>query len=220
MNDAGIQLIETMRVEPGPSIPLLPWHRRRLQASCQALGYVWPGEALFTDLGRLSAGLDAQQNHRVRLLVDVNGAYTLTANPLPPTPQPVQILLAHEALHGDAHWLLHKTTQRPWYASSQHWLAAHPNVFDILFCNEKDELCEGSRTNVYIKNEQGEWLTPALQSGLLPGVMRQHLLDRGLVREALLSRADLLSASALRISNALRGWLDAQLTRSGPHFTQ
>src|SRR3546814_5116155 len=67
------------------------------------------------------------------------------------------------------------------------------------------DVCEGSRSNVYIRNDDGAWLTPPISCGLLPGVQRQALLDEGLVREAVLSRSDFQNAPVLRVSNALRG---------------
>ncbi|MYN14579.1 aminotransferase [Pusillimonas sp. TS35] len=214
MNDADIQLIETMRVDPGPSLPLLPWHRKRLEASCAALGYRWPGERLFMDIGRLSAGLDPTSSHRLRLLVDRNGVYSLTFGPLPPTPEPVQLRLDTRPRKAEQLYLAHKSTYRPWYEEAQEWLAVHPNVFDVIFCNAHGEVCEGSRSNIYVQDDEGNWLTPPVSCGLLPGVMRQSLLDQGLVREARISRDDLENAPALRVSNALRGWLTARLIRA------
>ncbi|NYT35674.1 aminotransferase [Allopusillimonas soli] len=209
--DIDIALIETMRVDPGPAIPLLAGHRSRLQTSCQALGYPWPGEQLFAELGRHAAALDPGKSHRIRLLLDRSGRFTFTSGPLTPTPEPVQIRLAPQMLEAPVFWLAHKTTHRPWYELAQSWLAMHPEVFDLVFCNEREELSEGSRCNVYIQDDQGVWLTPHTDSGLLPGVMRQALIERGDVREARISRADFLQAPAWRVSNALRGWLDARL---------
>src|SRR5690606_4908573 len=210
-DDTDIQLIETMKVDPGPSMPVRAWRRRLLQASCDALCYRWPGETLFSDLGRIAAALDPNAHHRIRLLLAKHGEYTLTPGPLPPTPEPVLIYLDPRPLQAERLWLLHKTTNRPWYGQTQEWLAAHPNVFDVVFCNDKDEVCEGSRVNLYMLDQHGKWLTPPLDCGLLPGVMRQHLLDRGLVTEARITRDQFLAARAIRVSNALRGWLDARL---------
>jgi branched-subunit amino acid aminotransferase/4-amino-4-deoxychorismate lyase len=47
--------------------------------------------------------------------------------------------------------------------------------------------------------------------------MRQSLLDQGLVREATVSRTDFLEAHAIRVSNALRGWLQARLLSTTAH---
>ncbi|MEM9281635.1 MAG: aminotransferase class IV [Verrucomicrobiota bacterium] len=45
-----------------------------------------------------------------------------------------------------------------------------------LFSNTVDQLCEGIWCNVFIFLD-GQWLTPPLTSGCLPGVTRQTLLD-------------------------------------------
>ncbi|MGB3291070.1 MAG: aminotransferase class IV [Burkholderiaceae bacterium] len=216
MDTQAIRLIETMRVEAGRRIPLLAWHRRRLEASCLALGYVHPGEGLEAAIRSRLAGLDPDAVHRLRLLVGQDGELSLEANPLPPTPTPVRLHLCPMPLQADDLWLRHKTTRRPWYAQAQAWLEQHPDYFDVVYCNDKDEACEGSRSNLYVRDATGAWLTPPVSAGLLPGVQRQALLDQGLARVATLSRRDLEDAPALRVSNALRGWLDATLQAPPP----
>ncbi|MDS1140695.1 aminotransferase class IV [Pusillimonas sp. SM2304] len=206
-----IQLIETIRVEPGRRLPLLAGHQARLAASCRALDYAPPGEALSAALRQQLDALNAAHAHRLRLLVNRDGSFSLTADPLPPTRQPVRLTLHPDALQADAFWLRHKTTRRHWYDETQQWLAHHTDYFDVVFCNAQDQVCEGSRSNVYIQDANSRWLTPPLSCGLLPGVQRQALLDQGLAREAAISRRDLLDAPAVRVSNALRGWLDAEL---------
>ncbi len=209
--EAPIQLIETMRVEPGHHLPLLAWHLQRLQQSCQVLGYVWPGEILSAGINEHVARLDIRVTHRLRLLLDTDGGYSLQSSKLSIIPQPLRIHLNHSPLQADPFWLQHKTTHRPWYADAQHLLDQAPDVFDIVFCNALGEICEGSRSNVYVQNAGHVWLTPPAACGLLPGVQRQALLDGGLAREARITCDDLQTARAIRISNALRGWVDAVL---------
>lgn len=155
--------------------------------------------------------LDQQQTYRVRLLLAPDGHCQITTAPLAPTPEPVRVVLTPEPLVADLLWLTHKTTHRPWYAPAQTWLTQHPDVFDVIVSNPQGEVCEGSRSNIYVQNDQGLWLTPPLACGLLPGVQRQALLDAGRAHEARISPADMRAAPALRVSNALRGWLDARL---------
>ena len=57
---------------------------------------------------------------------------------------------------------------------------------DALLLASGGELCCGTTANLLIQR-QGQWLTPALGSGCLPGVMRAQLLERGLAKEAELS---------------------------------
>jgi branched-subunit amino acid aminotransferase/4-amino-4-deoxychorismate lyase len=100
----------------------------------------------------------------------------------------------------------HKTTVRPEYDAELLRLRATPEVFDALFCNERGELCEGARSNLYL-SFAGVLHTPPLSAGLLDGVMRQHLLRRQPlpIIERTLVPDDLLRADAIFISNAVRG---------------
>ncbi len=212
MAQPGVRLIETIRIEPGRHAPLLAGHWRRLQDSCEALGYIWPADALLRDAHEHIGKLDAGSSHRLRLLLDRDGRYSLESDSLPPTPQPVRLTISETPLQGDMLWLRHKTTHRPWYDAAQAWLARNPAFFDMVFCNGRDEVCEGSRSNIYILDAASNtWLTPPLDCGLLPGVQRRDLLDSGQVREARITREQFLASPAIRVSNALRGWLAATL---------
>ena len=55
---------------------------------------------------------------------------------------------------------------------------------DILLVNEHGELTEGTRTNLMVQMGGEVWLTPPVESGLLPGVFREHLLRTGEAVEA------------------------------------
>lgn len=205
------QLIETLRTEPDGSIPLLALHMRRLRASAEALGYVCPVCDIGGALKRCAQSLPGEV-HRLRLLLWRSGLYTIESSPLPPQEPRLQVGLANVQLDPDEPYLRHKTTQRPVYSPAGTWLARHPGLFDVLFFNQRGELCEGSRSNVYLRLDDGQWYTPALSSGLLPGVQRGALLESGAVLERVLTRQDLAQASAIRVSNALRGWVDVSLS--------
>jgi len=120
------------------------------------------------------------------------------------------VMLSGDAIDADEPLLRYKTTYRPWYANATEWLATQPDVFDLLFINQHGELCEGSRSNVYIQ-QHGVWYTPPIDSGCLPGVLRSELLDHGKVKERTLTLDDLHHAEDIRLSNALRGWFNVTL---------
>jgi len=231
-------LIETMRADAAGQIPLLPYHLRRLEHSTQALGYAYPGREAI--VAALHAGLEAATAAvakdkdkdtttlaattptaiRVRLLLGPSGQLSIETAPLPALQGVPLIALTREPLESAEPLLQHKTTHRPWYDAATKWLAQHPDYFDLIFLNEKGELCEGSRSNIYVfKN--GQWLTPPLSSGLLGGVMRTQLLETGQAKEAVLTPSDLDITDAthtgktpIRLSNALRGWFDVRLSPS------
>jgi len=204
------RLIETIRVDADGRMPLLPWHLERLGRSCAELAYRSSVEAVQRAVARAAAGLPEGGAHRMRVLVADNGAIEIQTSPLDTLPQRPRASLSHRRLRSGETLLRHKTTARPWYDEATTWLAAHPEHFDMLYLNERGELCEGSRSNVYVYLD-GQWITPPVSCGLLPGVQRQALLDEELAVEGVLTREMLAQAQGLRLSNALRGWFDVEL---------
>jgi 4-amino-4-deoxychorismate lyase len=207
-----LQLIETMRAENGV-IPLLQGHLQRAAGSALQLQFAWQTRAARTAIMQSLQTLDPAHTYRVRLLCNKQGKLDIQTSVLPPTPEPVLLAWSPDTLDSQCWWLAHKTTCRPNYDTAQRWLDQHPHIFDLIFCNEHGNVCEGSKTTLYIQDNAGTWLTPPLSCGLLPGVQRQALLNSGQVQEATLTVTDVLQAPQLRVSNALRGWLNARLSR-------
>jgi para-aminobenzoate synthetase/4-amino-4-deoxychorismate lyase len=207
--DPGFELIETLRLEDG-EYRLLGLHLARLAASARALGFtcdmlaikvLLSGEAL-----RCPSGV-----HRVRLSVAHAGAFRLTVAPLPRDERcDWRVVFSAETLAVNDFLRRHKTSARHRYDRTLAALAERPHVFDAIFLNARGEVCEGARSNLFIERD-GTLLTPPLACGLLPGVMRQHLLDTGRAVECVLSTADLLTAPKLYMANALRGLLPVTL---------
>jgi len=211
-NTHRFELIETMRADAQGQIPLFAGHLQRLQTSAQKLGFNWPGPVVVEQA--IEAALlnvtTVTGSTRVRLLMNADGQIQLTTAPLPVLMTRPLVALASLTLDSRESLLQHKTTERPWYDPTTQWLTKHHDFFDLIFLNERAELCEGSRSNIYIKKDNA-WITPPLRCGLLGGVMRQHLLNTGQVREAVLTRADFEQPGAsLRLSNGLRDWFEVQ----------
>ena len=224
-------LIETMKADARGHIALLPYHLRRLHQSARTLNYAYPGDEVvaatikeaLTSADDSSRALSETQQRdetskfadnvatRVRLLLSPEGQLSIVTAALPALVGTPLIALTDTRLDSYEYYLQHKTTYRPWYDATTQWLAEHPDYFDLIFLNERGELCEGSRSNIYVYKE-GEWLTPPLSSGLLGGVLRTELLETDQVREAVLTPSDLTAGNPpIRLSNALRGWFGVQL---------
>jgi para-aminobenzoate synthetase/4-amino-4-deoxychorismate lyase len=207
-----LRLIETLRREPDGSYPLLPWHLERLQASAAYFGFPFSK----TEVEAALAGVPADPaGHplRVRLTLGPAGDLEITSAPLAPPEGPATVTLAPERLDSREPLLRHKTTARAHYdqAMARAMAAGH---FDTLFCNERGELCEGARSNLFLRLD-GELLTPAADCGLLNGVLRRSLLAAGRAREARLTLADLHRAEAVFAGNALRGLTPVTLVAAG-----
>jgi para-aminobenzoate synthetase/4-amino-4-deoxychorismate lyase len=83
---------------------------------------------------------------------------------------------------------------------------------EVVFLNKKGELTEATRTNLFIELD-GRLFTPALTCGLLPGTLREELLDlpRAAASEAVLTPQDLLAAERIYLGNSVRGLIRAEL---------
>lgn len=196
--DPGVKLIETLRREAG-EILRLERHLARLAASAAWLGYPCDLAAVRAHLAALPAG----EVQRVRLTLDKQGQIEAAAFPLVAEPAgPRYARWAVERIDSAHPLRRHKTTYRAPYDRAMQQLVATPEVFDLIFCNERGEVVEGSRSNVFVECD-GVLLTPPLASGALPGVLRAELLESGRAREAVLWPEDL--ADGCYLGNSLRG---------------
>jgi len=209
MNKPTPDLIETMHADARGVIDLMPEHLTRLTGSARALDYPYPGDSTVIEAIQSACSAQAGISLRVRLLLSSSGTLSVQAVPLGALLGTPLVGLSPIVLNSQESLLQHKTTHRPWYDVTADWLSAHPMYFDQIFVNERAELCEGSRSNIYLQSN-GVWLTPPLHCGLLGGTMRARLLQSGQVQEAVLRLTDIPTAQAIRLSNGLRGWFEVK----------
>lgn len=199
----GTRLIETFGWD-GAGIARLPRHLARARAAARRLGFAFDEAAILDALSTVGGPAPL----RVRLTLGRGGDAEVTATPLPPSPRLWRIAVAAERLSSGDPWLRLKTTQRACHDRVRTGLAE--GIDEMIFLNERQEVCEGTITNLFF--DLGEGLrTPPLASGCLPGILRAELLEAGRCREAVLAARDLARAR-LWVGNALRGLVPAELT--------
>ncbi len=110
----------------------------------------------------------------------------------------------------------YKTTARDFYDGERARVKALIGSDEVIFVNENGELCEGSFTSLFIKSKKS-LLTPDLSCGLLPGVLRQDLINSGQAREVKLTLKDIKTADAIYVGNSLRGLMPAKFIDYLPH---
>jgi 4-amino-4-deoxychorismate lyase len=186
----GLKLIETILWD-GAKAPRWPLHEARLRRSAALLGWTCPKV--------VPSG--PRHPARLRLTLDRAGNLDWQVAALPPAKAAWRVGLAPERLRSDDPWLRVKSTRRDTYDRAR---AALPEGLDeVIFLNERREVCDGSITTVFFDRGQG-LRTPPLTSGLLPGVLRAELA----CSEEVLPAADLPRVQ-LWVGNALRGLIPA-----------
>ncbi|WP_420899276.1 aminotransferase class IV [Fertoeibacter niger] len=192
--EPGLRLIETLLWD-GAAFPRLAGHVARLERSARLLG--WP----CADPGPTLRAAAPSGPARLRLTLDAEGALEVTVAALPAALALWRVGLAGASLNSADPWLGLKTTRRAAYDAAR--AALPPGLDEVVFLNERGEVCDGTITTLFFDLGTG-LCTPPLASGLLPGVLRADMLSSGMAREAVLQGRDLPRAR-LWLGNALRG---------------
>jgi para-aminobenzoate synthetase/4-amino-4-deoxychorismate lyase len=232
------KLLETLRLQDG-QFHLLALHLARLHSAARHFGYPFDEARIRQALQALlpaspthPAGMERHQHlagdagahtelaavesvsslWRVRLLLDAQGMPH--AEKFIQNSTPAQVLLAQAAIPFEAsssEFTRFKTTHRAHYEA---FAPTDPAVFDTLLYNAQGELTECTRGNIAVLLD-GQWLTPALHCGLLPGVGRADFITQGRLKEAVITLADLPRVQGWAFVNSLRGWVDARVVGGG-----
>ncbi len=143
---------------------------------------------------------------RLRFICSADGRMGIKEVPFK-EPRKIKLAISEKKTDPFNTFLYHKTTCRPIYRSELA-KARERGFYDTLFFNINDYLCEGARTNVYIKIK-GELLTPPLSCGLLNGTVRKKLIKQGKAVEKKIGPKELKAASGVYVSNASIGLREA-----------
>jgi para-aminobenzoate synthetase/4-amino-4-deoxychorismate lyase len=212
------QLFETILWRPETGYWLLDEHLLRLASGANFFRFSCDLKKirllLQQEASTLSGGC-----HRLRLVLAKDGRASLATVACPPplcTQLPVRpeqtdisglatIDFSFHRVDTASPWPFYKTTMRTLYDTA-YKQAQEDGLFDYIFCNTAGEVTEGCITNIVIYRE-GAYLTPPVASGLLPGVMRGHLLTDAAVSviEKVLTPADVRAAEAIFVCNSVRG---------------
>ncbi|QKG70734.1 aminodeoxychorismate synthase component I [Erythrobacter mangrovi] len=204
---AQFDLIETMRFTPEEGISFLEAHLMRMKTSAAELGFSFDRHEARNQLHALCFVLEKPS--RIRLLASRRGAIALEAQDMPEAwPSPAGTIVMPLPVDPGDWRLRHKTSERGFYGEAQA-VARHHGALETIFVRDDGLLTEGCVTNLFVRGPDGVLLTPPARLGLLPGVLRQSLLDQGIAREAELRIEDL--EGGFFLGNALRQMMDARL---------
>jgi para-aminobenzoate synthetase/4-amino-4-deoxychorismate lyase len=202
------ELLETLLWRRGRGYFLLEAHLKRLRDSADYFGFAVDADAVRHQLLTVAERFTAPR-YRVRLRVNRYGEAQVEHASLAPERRVWRVALAHEPVNPREVFLYHKTTHRQVYERAR---AARPDCDDVILWNTRGEITESTLANVVVRLD-GRYYTPPVECGLLAGVYREHLLQRGLLRERVLTPDDLRRAEAVYLINSVRGRIRAEVVR-------
>lgn len=204
----GIGLIETFRWEPDAGFLRLDRHLARMARSAAALGLTFSREAA----ERTLSDVEGSSVLRIRLELSADGQIRLTTVPFVPLTEGTvwTVRIARTRLSSADPLLRHKTTRRSHYEAARAEFT-NDQVAEVLLMNESGAICEGTITNLFLRRGPGPLVTPALSCGLLPGILREELVERGEAIEAVIAADELMAADEVFVGNSLRGLIAARL---------
>ena len=201
-------LFETMRVEHDVVVRL-ERHLSRMEASADYFGIPFDRAAARGVLDETIALSERAHLMRARLDLSPDGAITATArvhDPALPRDGARVVFARTPVDRGDVH-LYHKCADRTRYDAA---VASAPGKFDVVLWNGDGQATELTRGNLVVELDRRR-VTPPVDCGLLGGVLRAELLERGEIEERVLALDDVRAATRLWFVNSLRGWIPITL---------
>ncbi|WP_052100978.1 aminodeoxychorismate lyase [Novilysobacter arseniciresistens] len=217
----GDSLFETMRAHRG-DVPWWDAHWDRLQLGAARLGIRLPVQARVREQAcALLEGADAVLRLQVTRGVggrgyappkDARPNWILARHPLPPAPPVAGLhlrwcttrLALQPALAGIKHGnrLEQVLARAEWDAPD----AVDPAADDGLMCSTDGDVVGATAANLFVLAD-GRWSTPPVDRCGVAGVARRWLLDHFDIEQRRLAPADVETADAVVLSNAVRGIL-------------
>ena len=197
------EIFETMRYENG-SIKFLNEHLNRMKTAAYFFLFKFSRKRIIKFIERSTAALEINEVKKIKLLLNKWGNVKIKINDLPDISNDVNVVVSKNKISSSDRFRYFKTTNRKLYDDEYNKYLSR-KFYEVLFLNEKDEVVEGSRTNIVIR-VGNTWITPPLNSGALPGIYRKYFIEKyPEVEERNIKIEDLFNAEAILLTNVLRG---------------
>jgi para-aminobenzoate synthetase/4-amino-4-deoxychorismate lyase len=196
------ELFETMLVENG-KIFLQDEHLQRLKQAAEFFLFIYDETNILSTLSKEVGKLDKTKNYKVRLTISKWGEPKVEFAQIAETSKKFKVALSKMKIDPESSFYYFKTTSRELYINELKKYSDQ-GFDEVIFFNERDELCEGSFTNIFLKINN-EWFTPPVYCGLLNGVYRKYLIDNdNSINEKVLIMKDLKDAEEIILTNSVR----------------
>ena len=190
----GYGIFETLLVEQGNPL-LFAKHMERAEKSAQELAIsIPPREEILTAIKA------ATSYPLASLRLSFGETFSFAVNSYQRSNKPIRIHVLDQVKRAG----IGPHKQFPFQANLDLLRVSQVAGFDeVLLVDQSGAVGEGA-TCTYVFYIQGEWGTPPLRSGVLPGVMRALAIENSLVSERHLQRDDLVLVASMMALSSLR----------------
>ena len=196
------ELIETVRYSHCDGFAFLPEHLLRLQRSADYWDFAYNVSEVRSALTDYANTIQ-QSECAIRLALNQEGSVTISHRNITSVPKRVVVRFADKTVDSSDRFYFHKTSNRTLY-NEERRRAVEDGVFEALFINEKGNVTEGTITTLFYRIG-GQWYTPPIQNGLLPGVWRDVFLKEKCAIECSINRENFYHADEICIGNSVIG---------------
>jgi para-aminobenzoate synthetase/4-amino-4-deoxychorismate lyase len=197
------EILETMRFENG-NIILLDQHIERLKSSADYFLFKFNEKKIRKQIQTKIAEINSNQKKRIRLALNKWGKVRINVSNLSKLPKTASVIVSSNKISSKDKFRYFKTTNRKLYDENYSYYSSK-GFNEVLFLNEKGEVAEGSRTNIFMRKENS-WYTPHLDSGILPGIYRNYFIQKQAnVLEKAIKLDDLSNSDEIVLTNAVLG---------------
>ena len=196
-------LISTGKVTGG-KLTLQDQHLQRLAEAASYFAYPFDQDKLEQELEETCTQLDKEKDYRLRIALKKDGSIELETTPLLPLTDTFRkAKLLEQTANLAQPFTYFKTSHRPHLTLEQQ---------EHIYYNAQGQLLETSIGNLLLELD-GKLYTPPAELGLLKGIYRQQLLDKGQATEKVLTLADLAQAEKIYACNAVRGLYELEIDK-------
>lgn len=199
----GDGIFETLKTVHG-KVFALGRHIARAERSARILGIPFPTEYdIRISVEELfESGKEIPEVGRLRMTFTHLGEFELLHENLHPWSSPSRLTLLKRPVNENSPRAGHKTL--PFSENVACLALARSEGFDDgIRLNQKNEICESSVANLILRLD-GEWVTPDLASGCLPGITRELSLEWLGIRERTISASEIENIEGIFLLSSLK----------------
>ena len=206
---ASFSLLETMRLEHG-RVERLERHLARMAEGARYFGYTW-NETAVREAVASTAAAHPDGWWRVRLLLSPRGARRSNAR----RTRRKRARGASTSRASQSMPQIRSCSTRRLIVWSTRSRGNREPRSTMCCCGMSAAKSPSPRSPTSWPRSTASAIHRPCHPGLLAGTFRAELLAAGTIRERVLTKADVASASRLWLINSVRGWVDASLISSG-----